>query len=317
MAIPLLILAFQNPEALKARVQEAISLGLFPIYISIDGLEGKDFSSEVRERQNSCVSIANQYKLSNTIMGVKTLKENLGQAVAIPNAIDWFFSFVEAGIILEEDCRLDISVDFQDALNLFPLTLQDTDISAICLSNLWPPKLLEKLGLSSSVNFIESQFFNSWGWYTCRRNWNEFARKGDERQILLESVRKLNVTHISKIIMFLEWRRHIKQSRKANRPTWALGFTLHLIQRGKLVAVPLRSFVVHEPSDTAVHIKERPLWALTSFDSKVNCSFQSLNVEGCNDILERFTAQNVHGASAKRYIVGLSRRALIFLKIIK
>ncbi|CAN2169877.1 hypothetical protein MCEMRE22_00041 [Candidatus Nanopelagicaceae bacterium] len=317
MPVPILILAFQNPEALSARIEEAGLLGLSPIYVSIDGTSGKEFAYEISENQRKCVGLATEYKSNNTIHNLKISTENLGQSVAIPRAIDWFFSDVDSGIILEEDCRLDTSPDFQEALNLFPKLLDNRDVAAVCLSNLWPPALLDTQRLSEKVNFIKTQFFNSWGWYSSEENWREFRRSGNEARMLFDAIEKLNLGLLAKLFLVLEWRNHIKRSRKINKPTWALRFTMDLIVRSKLVAIPVKNFVVHEPSPNAVHIKKNPRWAVTEFKTSVRCSFKSLEIQQLTPILESFTVANVHGASILRFLRGKIRRVVLILNIVE
>jgi hypothetical protein len=313
---PILILAFQDPEAMASRIKEACSLGLTPIYVSVDGTEGKSFSDEVHFRNRRCVEVAMGAHAEKSIEQIRISDTNLGQAIAIPSAIDWFFSMENSGVILEEDCSLIHFEDLRDALKLFPSIMEESEVIAISLSNLWPEKILSKHIVDNNQNFILTNFFNSWGWYTNSTSWGKFDQDQDEQQMLWKGIRKSKISVISKLILFLEWKNHIIRSRKRGKQTWALRFTLHALHGGGCIAVPRQNFIDHQPSPFSEHVKQRPSWAVDP-SPNTNANFRLLAFKKVSRPLESYTAKNIHGASVLRLCQGIFLYGLSRLKIVK
>ncbi len=105
---------------------------------------------------------------------VKTLfrEENLGCRVAITSAIDWFFNYTDAGIILEDDC------------------LPSESFFGFCALILEKYKHDEKImqingnfHLHKVKDFTDSYYFSKlngcWGWATWKRAWKEFDSNMD------------------------------------------------------------------------------------------------------------------------------------------
>jgi hypothetical protein len=100
---------------------------------------------------------------------VKTLyrEKNMGCHEAIPNSISWFFSQVDAGIILEDDCLPDESF-FPYCAELLEKYKSDERIMMISGDNFLPDH-----------NFSDNSYFYSkyafiWGWATWKRAWDKF-----------------------------------------------------------------------------------------------------------------------------------------------
>ena len=100
---------------------------------------------------------------------VKTLfrDNNLGCRVAITSAINWFFEYVDEGVILEDDCLPSESF-FSFSKQLLEQYRSDNRIMQINGS----------YHLSSMKDFSESYYFSKlnscWGWATWKRAWKMF-----------------------------------------------------------------------------------------------------------------------------------------------
>lgn len=93
-------------------------------------------------------------------------KENMGCGHAMANAIDWFFSEVEEGIILEDDCIA--SSDFFR----FCMELLDKYRDMPNIMHISGNKFTACIAQNSDYTF--SIIPASWGWATWRRAWNYF-----------------------------------------------------------------------------------------------------------------------------------------------
>ena len=92
--------------------------------------------------------------------------KNLGCKNAVSDAISWFFSFVDKGIILEDDC------------------LPDLSFFEYCKELLYRYELDDRIGIISGNNFINtskmefSYYFTNfphiWGWATWKRTWDMY-----------------------------------------------------------------------------------------------------------------------------------------------
>ncbi|MEM1442132.1 MAG: hypothetical protein AAGF67_07295 [Verrucomicrobiota bacterium] len=164
MESPVLFLLFNRPD-LASRVFEAIRAAQPPrFYIAVDGpREGRD---EERAAVEECREFAN---LVDWPCEVKTLfrDENLGCGRAVSEAISWFFSHEEEGIILEDDCLP--NPDFFQFCDGCLERFRD-ELSIVHVGG--------DLSLKFSGNSPESPFFSKytpvWGWATWRRAWNNY-----------------------------------------------------------------------------------------------------------------------------------------------
>jgi len=101
--------------------------------------------------------------------------ENLGCSKGVSGAISWFFSQVEYGIILEDDCLPDLSF-FSFCKELLLKYNTEQRIGAICGFN-------SQLGISrTNKSYYFARLHSSWGWATwadrwCKYNENDFPEE--------------------------------------------------------------------------------------------------------------------------------------------
>jgi hypothetical protein len=93
--------------------------------------------------------------------------ENLGCGLAVSGAINWFFSFEEAGIILEDDC-LPHPDFFEFASTMLERYKENSRIISINGSNLG-------YQIQNGESYCFSRYMNMWGWAT----WADRAKEID------------------------------------------------------------------------------------------------------------------------------------------
>lgn len=92
-------------------------------------------------------------------------KENLGCGKAVSSAITWFFSQVNEGIILEDDCLPDLSF-FPFCEDLLERYRDDKRIMMIGGTNF-------QFGRNKpQYSYYFSRYFHVWGWATWKRSWD-------------------------------------------------------------------------------------------------------------------------------------------------
>lgn len=96
--------------------------------------------------------------------------ENVGCRSAVSSAITWFFSYVEDGVILEDDCLPDLSF-FRYCSEMLERYRDDDRVMAVS-GNSFQPK-----GYIPNGSYYFSIYPHCWGWATWRRAWLHY---GDE-----------------------------------------------------------------------------------------------------------------------------------------
>lgn len=150
--IPVLILMFNRSDNVLKVIDSLRTVSPKQIYIACDGGRHPDEMLVVSQARN------NVLKSIDWDCEVKTLfrEQNLGCRRAVDDAIKWFFSHVERGIVLEDDCVP--SVGFFDYCSKM-LDYYSNDFSVGSISG----RL--QTGLEDVLNghFFSSRFF-CWGW---------------------------------------------------------------------------------------------------------------------------------------------------------
>jgi len=97
-------------------------------------------------------------------------EENIGCGRAVSEAITWFFSQVEEGIILEDDC-LPHPVFFPHCESLLARYRDEPRVASIAGTHFFPATLPHR------QSHYASKYFQMWGWATWRRVWQQYDFK--------------------------------------------------------------------------------------------------------------------------------------------
>lgn len=163
--VPILLLGYNRPTIFEKTLFRILQIKPKNLYISLDGpsvnkLNDLENCLKVRE-------IVDNIDLPNCAIHLNVSEINLGCKVGPTSAIDWFFTEVEHGIILEDDCFPSLSF-FTFCEELLKKYSEEDRISHISGTNfqhgIWR-------GTSS---YYFSQHTNIWGWATWRRAWKDF-----------------------------------------------------------------------------------------------------------------------------------------------
>jgi hypothetical protein len=162
LATPVLLVIFNRPSTTR-RVFEAIRAAKpSKLYIAADGpREGKPGEAEKCEACRQVVQRIDWDCQVNTLFRDK----NLGCGEGPSQAITWFFSHEEEGIILEDDCLPSASF-FTFCAQMLARYRNDTRIVEIAGNNLQKPHRRDR-----EYSYGFSNLVYSWGWATWRRAW--------------------------------------------------------------------------------------------------------------------------------------------------
>jgi hypothetical protein len=157
--LDILIIAFNRPELLAKTLKNIQSLqGVSRVFFSLDGPR----NNEDQEKINRCLSEIKLFSAQAT-QETKIIQrdENKGVKLNVINSIDWVFEHSNSAIIVEDDVI--ISQTFVDWIRYKNNPLPD-DCAAICAFQ----------ESNYGGHFYRSPFFRPWGWYTDKKNWEEF-----------------------------------------------------------------------------------------------------------------------------------------------
>lgn len=164
----ILFLIFNRPDLTEKTFQSICKLKPKKLFIAADGPRTGNEIDKL-----NC-EIVRQYVLSKIDWDcdVQTLFRdiNLGCGKAVSSAISWFFTHVEKGIIIEDDCVPNFSffTFCEQLLERYEYNLKITHISGTNHQFSIP---------RGSADYYFSSYFNVWGWATWRRAWEIYDFK--------------------------------------------------------------------------------------------------------------------------------------------
>ena len=161
---PILLIGFNRPDFIKAHIERLRSFRPSKIYFAIDGPR-QDCPEDVEK-------VAHVRSLSREINWPCTIKTrfsdvNRGCKYGPAEAISWFFSNEEQGIILEDDCN-PCGAFFPFASELLVRYKDDSRVGAICGSNAF------SLQTDNAASYHFSKRLFIWGWASWRRVWKDY-----------------------------------------------------------------------------------------------------------------------------------------------
>jgi hypothetical protein len=160
---PILFIIFNRPSQSKITFERIRAIQPKYLFIAADGPRPENANDEIKciETQQSILAMI------DWDCDVKTLfrTENLGCGKGPASAITWFFNHVEQGIILEDDCLVELSF-FRFSEELLHFYKNDERVMHIGAQS-----FLRSMG-TDQYYFANSPFI--WGWATWRRAWEKF-----------------------------------------------------------------------------------------------------------------------------------------------
>lgn len=162
MDTPILILTWNRPRFFGALVRKISALKPTRIFIWCDGprkgrLDDEVAIDEIRRLLHEAIDWECDVKCNFQ-------DDNLGCEKSVSSGITWFFSHVECGIILEDDCLPSDSF-FSYCASLLEKYRLDTRVWTI---SGFTPGTKKRGGADS---YLFTKYFQSWGWATWKDRW--------------------------------------------------------------------------------------------------------------------------------------------------
>lgn len=230
--IPILINAFNRPENTEKVFQAVKDIKPKHLFLAIDGpRSGNNFDKESAE------VIKKIFANIDWDCDVKTLyrDSNLGCPKAIPGAIDWMFSYVEEGIILEDDCLPDKSF-FKFCEEMLQRYKENEAVIMIGGNNFFPNQKF------SECSYFFSRYSYIWGWATWKRAWKLFDPDIKTYLEFKQNRMKKKLPNISERFF---WRTSFDNKYYKYHDGWGVKWFYALISNDKVGIVPKENLVTN------------------------------------------------------------------------
>ena len=164
--VPILVMAFNRPDRVRKLIEQLRICRPENIYFAVDGPRG-DHPSDldlVAETQSLAQEFDWECEVNTYFQEV-----NLGCARGVTAGINWFFSQVSEGIILEDDV-IPTESFFPFCAELLVKYREDQRVWCISGSNRLPSS-----ELSPNYSYRFSAIPQVWGWATWRDRWEKYS----------------------------------------------------------------------------------------------------------------------------------------------
>lgn len=162
-APPVLLIAFNRPNLVRRQLDVLRTAGVRRLFVAVDG-----------PRSDRPEDLPARAEVLAAIDGIdwecdvehRVLDDNVGLNAAVVGAVDWFFTRVDRGVILEDDCIARPEF-FEFAAELLDRYADDERVMMVSGSS-----LVDRPDASSS--YLTAGVGHIWGWATWRRAWDRY-----------------------------------------------------------------------------------------------------------------------------------------------
>lgn len=231
MNLPVLLIAYSRPEGLSRILRTLLANKIEPIYIAIDGAHNQ---RDVTNQKNIELIISSFKKMSGQKIHVLKQKQNLGIAVAIIGAIDWFFANEKQGLILEDDLLVSDQF-FEFAKNALEIYKYNNEVWMISGTQIFP--------YSQKINeVVWSNYPMIWGWASWSTKWYAMRRSLFEKKVIPLSKRADS--------RYLFWAIGANRVLSGKVDTWDIPLAFEFLNQNKLCAMPAVNLVSNIGTDS-------------------------------------------------------------------
>lgn len=170
---PVLFLIHKRPDLTQKVWEEIAAIKPSKIFIAADGPKNHRDKELCEDARRITENITWECKVKRLYRD-----KNLGCRQAVSEAISWFFSEVEEGVILEDDCLPNKSF-FMFCKEMLEYFRYEESVGHISGSN-----HLKSTLKNGNASFFFSKYAHIWGWASWRRVWKNYKVNIDEIPIL-------------------------------------------------------------------------------------------------------------------------------------
>lgn len=273
--LPILIIGFIRVEGVQRLIDSLLGQQIQSIYLSLDGPRNVN---EIQE-QEKIIAIVSEFSNSNVLpFYLRRCSTNFGVAVGVISALDWYFSKIPFGVILEDD--LVVGNGFIPFISKAKCEFE-TRKDIVMISGNQFNSMVEPERLSAT------HYPQIWGWATNSEKWR-VLRKG-----LLSQVRVTLRDFISPRNSF--WAVGARRALLGKVDTWDLPLAKFMKRNSMICLLPPVNLVTNVGADKfAAHTKENqfPLFApIEDFDTNMLSNKIPTSTE--TDQMDKYLEKNV------------------------
>lgn len=231
--LPILLIWFNRPNLARQVLEQLRPLRPANLFVAIDGPR----TGHITDPKN----VADCRALLKTIdwpctLQTRLLTENKGCRQAVSSAIDWFFSQVDEGIILEDDCLPNSSfVGFcAEMLDRYRTNEQIMHISG---ANLYGGQTW------GEASYFFSKIPHVWGWASWRRAWHYYDVAMKTYPAFEQQKRLDDVAPDEPFARY--WRHQLRATYNGTIDTWDYQWTYAVWQRNGLCITPNQNLITN------------------------------------------------------------------------
>jgi hypothetical protein len=231
---PVLILAYRRLDSLINIIEGLKKIGCREIYISCDG---PDRSNQFDANFLKVQGYLNSLKSTNEIeYRIRIQSEHFGCAVNVLSSVDWFFSNVSFGVVLEDDCiPSEQFFKFIDhSKNVF---MENREIWFICGTQAVP-------SFYFSDSWVLSDYPQLWGWATSSERWKEMKLQLLNHRFLSE--KDSTIDYFERVY----WNAGSRRALEGFTDVWDTVIVQLMRGNGKLALLPNKNLVINIGDDT-------------------------------------------------------------------
>ncbi len=231
MVTPILFIFFRRPEVTRRVFKEIRKVQPKKLFLAADGPRDhiqNEFALCAKTRQDIESLIDWPCEVHRLYRD-----KNLGCREAVSSAIDWFFSEVEEGIILEDD-TLPTQSFFRFTSNMIERYRHVDRVMHISGNNFQGGRI------RGDGAYYFSRFAHSWGWGTWRRAWSFYDRNMDLFELEWPSIVEKN----SDLKGWCEfWRENLQKVRSGEIDTWDYQWHYSIRKNLGMCVIPNKNLV--------------------------------------------------------------------------
>jgi len=227
--VPVLVLGFNRPDQVRQLIERLRTVKPERIFFAVDGPRTSVEADRVLVAETQ--SLADEFNWGCEV-STHFQEDNLGCAEGVTAGINWFFTQVSEGIILEDDVIPSESF-FQYSSELLDKFRFDQRVWCISGSNRFPSRKL-----STEFSYRFSAIPQVWGWATWRDRWDSYSLDIQRWRSKGLSNRQLFKAVGYSPAAFLYWSANFELMTKMAVDTWDIQLVNAAMRNKALAVIP-------------------------------------------------------------------------------
>lgn len=254
---PILVIFFNRPNNLEQLLAVLERENVKDLYFACDGPRNKADETAIK----ACWDMVSEKYPNLSSDRLMSRSENLGCRVAVSDAITWFFSKVERGIILEDDC-----IPNHEFFRVLTEGLENYSRNNLIFSISASNPFGTSKNNGQSYLSIYPQI---WGWATWSNRWSLYLRDfADGREVISEMLHRnlRGMNALERWTFRSIWNRILSLSGRGLIDTWDYSMLATMWRHGKFSLQLSGNYVKNIGFDAnATHTKRKPFWVPSDY----------------------------------------------------